>query len=89
MRRRNSRQETLVSEPFVRFGPYPRVPVRPISVNSPIPQFRQLRLDDVICNQHEVVDLSLEQWHQMGMNEFRIMMFFSRYLVVLLLVIVW
>ena len=66
MRRRISRQETFVSEPFGRFGPYPRVPVRPISVNAPIPQFRQLRLDDVIYNQHEVVDLSLEQWHQMG-----------------------
>ena len=69
MRRRISRQETFVSEPLDRMGPLPRLPVRPVSVNAPTAQFRQLQLHDVICNQQEVVDLSLERWHEMGMNE--------------------
>ena len=70
MRRRISRQETFVSEPINRSRPLPPLPVRPITPYAPVPQFRQLRIHDVINNAHDVVNLDLERWMEMGLSEF-------------------
>ena len=68
MRRRISREETFVSEPISR--PFQGLPVRPITPYAPVPQFRQLRINDVINNAHDVVNLDLQRWMEMGLNEF-------------------
>ena len=67
MRRRIS-QNRFVSDPNLRrFRPL--LSVRPIRLESPLPQFRQLR--DVINNLHEVRHVSLAQWREMGFGEFK------------------
>ena len=35
-----------------------------------MPQFRQLRIEDVINNAHDVVNLDLQRWMEMGLSEF-------------------
>ena len=70
MRRRISRQETFVSEPINRSRPLQALPVRPIRPYAPVPQFRQLRIHDVINNAHDVVNLDLERWMEMGFSQF-------------------
>ena len=67
MRRRVS-QNRFVSDPNARL--LQRRPVRPIRLDAPLPQFRQLPLRAVINNLHDEVNLTLEQWRQMGFSEF-------------------
>ena len=66
--RRKVSQNRFVSDPNLRL--LQRRPVRPIRLDAPLPQFRQLPLRAVINNLHDVVDLTLEQWRQMGFSEF-------------------
>ena len=68
MRRRISREETFVSTPIGR--PLQRLPVRPITPHASVPQFRQQRINDVINNVHDVVNLDLQRWMEMGLSEF-------------------
>ena len=63
-------QNRFVSDPNLRrFKPL--LSVRPIRLESPLPQFRQLRIRDVINNLHEVRHVSLAQWREMGFGEFK------------------
>ena len=68
LRRRRISQNRFVSDPHARL--LPRIPVRPIRLDAPHPQFRQLPLRAVINNLHDEVNLNLEQWRQMGLSEF-------------------
>ena len=67
--RRKVSQNRFVSDPNLRL--FQRRPVRPIRLEAPFPQFRQLRLRDVINNLHDEVNVTLEQWRQMGFSEVR------------------
>ena len=67
--RRKVSQNRFVSDPNLRL--FQRRPVRPIRLEAPFPQFRQLRLRDVINNLHDEVNVTLEQWRQMGFIEVR------------------
>ena len=69
MRRRIS-QNRFVSDPNLR-RLKPLLSVRPIRLESPLRQFRQLRIRDVINNLHEVRHVSLPQWREMGFGEFK------------------
>ena len=68
LRRRRISQNRFVSDPHARL--LQRRPVRPIRLDAPMPQFRQLPLRAVINNLHVVENLTLEQWRQMGLSEF-------------------
>ena len=68
LRRRRISQNRFVSDVNARL--FQRRPVRPIRLDSPLPQFRQLPLRAVINNLHDEVNLTLSQWLQMGFSEF-------------------
>ena len=68
LRRRRISQNRFVSDANARL--LQRRPVRPIRLDAPLPQFRQLPLRAVINNLHDEVNLNLEQWRQMGLSEF-------------------
>ena len=68
LRRRRISQNRFVSDENARL--FQRRPVRPIRLDAPLPQFRQLPLHAVINNLHDEVNLTLEEWRQMGLSEF-------------------